>query len=77
MVEGTNRLSHICPYLEIRTVPAGGGFDYSAVTCSYTICPQGGDINHLKCRSAVKLLSPNQADCVKMGTLISTRPEIW
>lgn len=28
--EGTNKIAHICPYLEIRTQQAGGVFNYVA-----------------------------------------------
>lgn len=41
--EGTNKCSHICPYLEIRTRPAGGVLDYVDTRCSSTMCPPEGD----------------------------------
>lgn len=74
---GTNKLSHICPYLEIRTVKAGGVFvfNYVAALCLCALCPPDGGRESPRHRPSVVKPKPNQAECVKLAGLIITRPE--
>lgn len=74
---GTNKLSHICPYLEIRTVKAGGVFvfNYVAALCLCALCPPDGGRESPRHRPSVVKPKPDQAECVKLAGLIITRPE--
>lgn len=73
--EGTNQLSHICPYLEIRTMQAGGVFDYVAALRRRALGPPGGVREPVLHRLLLLRLQPDRAHCVKLAAPGSTRQE--